>query len=339
MPRMRARPRILTSLLIVVAFVGASELVVRAAAGRLRDPLLWPDWEAQNKVAMMDLLRDRGGASVVFVGSSMINAAADPDLITQRLHLRRPVFNAALNGSGMRAFELWTRKVVVPKLRPKVVVLGFNSEALNDHGLQQETFYGKMIGSPLGGGLDGRGSVLDQLESWLVSRSYLVRYRSELRRPRDALIGEDRGKTTSRVNRLGRLDAIKAFQSRRYSPGRDRQVAAWDKVFFDYTPGGRQLETLDLLVRDLTAHGIRVVIARMPVTADATALHPRGVEDQERFDRVLEDFVAGHQVEFFDAGKAVGTSTDLFVDPFHLNTEGSRRFSIEVAEFLRGMAS
>lgn len=333
---LRRRLRFPVSLLVVLVVVGSSELAIRAATDRLREPLLWPNWEVQNKIEKMDELADRGGASVVFIGSSMVNAGADPGLITQMLNLRRPAFNAAINGSHTRSNDLWARELVVPRLRPKVVVVGFNSEGFNDHGLQQESFYQKLISSPLGGAL-GQGDFLDRMEGWLTARSYLVRYRFLLRRPRDAVIGEAGGKAAASVDRLGVLAAMTRFHERAYQPLPDRQ--AWDRVFLDYTPGGKQVAALDHLVRDLTARGIKVVIVRMPVTADATSLHPHGRTDQENFSRMLEGFVSSHPVTYFDAESSIGKSTSLFVDPFHLNTEGSRLFSTELAQILEKLAA
>lgn len=329
---MRRRLRFPISLLVAFLALGSSELAVRAAADRLREPLLWPNWEVQNKIERMDELSRRGGASVVFIGSSMVNAGADPTLITQLLDLRRPAFNAALNGSHTRSNDLWARELVVPRLSPKVVVVGFNSEAFNEHGLQQKSFYQKLVRSPLGGEL-GQGNLLDRVEGWLTSRSYLVRYRFLLRRPRDAVNKAGDRKAAIRIDRLGVLGAMKPFHERAYQPLPDRQ--AWDRVFLDYMPGGEQLAALDRLIRDLTERGIKVVIVRMPVTADATALHPHGRADQESFSRVLDEFVSSHRVTYFDAESAIGKSTSLFVDPFHLNTEGSRRFSIELSQVLK----
>ena len=125
--------RVSLSLLMVVLVLGGSELAVRAVSSKLQPPLLWVNREAQNKAVAMDALRrSKGGASVVFVGSSMTNAAADPALATRLLGVKRPAFNAALDGADLRALEFWTLRVVVPKLRPRAVVIGVSSREFNE---------------------------------------------------------------------------------------------------------------------------------------------------------------------------------------------------------------
>jgi hypothetical protein len=329
------RRRMRGAIVLAVVFVLLAELAIRAGAPKIRDPLLWPDWEAQNKVAAMDALGARGGASLVFVGSSMVNAGYDPSLATTQLGAKRPAFNAALNGSDLRTTDVWTREVVVPRLHPKVVVIGFNSGEMNDHFNDQGGLYDKMIQSPYGRAAAGTGTVLQKIDGWLIKRSYLVRYRSVLRHPVDALVGEDRAQLVQSVTPLGFFEALGKFQKRPYSPGLSKQLGIWDEVFKNYRPGGRQLSALDRLVKDLTAKGIRVVLVRMPVTKDIIPLHPRGAADRERFGAVLASFVATRPVTFVDAETAIGYSPGLFVDPVHLNRKGQQATTTLVVNALK----
>jgi len=82
-------------IVVLVVLVLVSELGLRAIAGHLQPPIVWANREVQHKVAAMDALRGSGGASVVFVGSSMTNAAASPQLATRLLKTARPAFNAS----------------------------------------------------------------------------------------------------------------------------------------------------------------------------------------------------------------------------------------------------
>jgi hypothetical protein len=333
-----ARRRIRNAIPLVLVLVVLAELFVRALAPRIEDPLLWPDWEAQNKVAAMDkLASSRGGASVVFVGSSMVNAGVNPDLATKLLGLKRPAFNAALNGSDMRTTAIWTRHVVVPRLHPKIVVVGFNSGELNDHWQTPDSLYTKMLQSPLGRRAAGAGAggVFARIDGWLIDHSYLVRYRSVLRNPWEAAFGQNKAQITQAVDHVGRLNAIVKFQQRPYAPGLSRQLGIWDTVFRNYRPGGKQFAALDGMVRDLTAQGIKVVLVRMPVTKDVIPLHPKGQADRERFGAVLAAFVASHRVTFLNAEATIGGSTSLFVDPLHLNLDGAKRVTTFVIETLK----
>jgi GDSL-like lipase/acylhydrolase family protein len=329
-----SRRRIRSASPLVIVLVLLAELAVRAAAPKLRDPLLWPDWEAQNKVAAMDALGAKGGASVVFVGSSMVNAGFNPELATEMLGAKHPAFNAALNGSDLNTTDIWTRRVVVPRLHPKVVVVGFNSGELNDHWQDTSGLYSKMLQSPYGKRAAEAGGVLAKADAWLIDRSYLIRYRSVFRNPVDAVIGHDRAQDAQAVDPLGRFVALTKFQRRPYTPGLSKQLGIWDEVFRNYRPGGKQFTALNRLVKDLTSKGIRVVLVRMPVTADIVPLHPQGRADRERFTRAIAGFVAEHPVTFIDAELAIGPSPDLFVDPLHLNAQGQRRTTTFVVDAL-----
>jgi hypothetical protein len=332
-PRLRGGAlRLVTAALLVMAL---AELGVRAAAPKLREPLLWADWEAQNKVAAMDRLARRGGASVVLLGSSMMNAAANAEALGAALGVRRPAFNAALNGADLRTVELWARRIVVPRLRPRIVVIGFNAGEFNANGDIQNELYGKLVESPLGRAAIGGGSVLDRLESWLVQRSYLIRYRSVLRQPWDAAVGQDPGRRRLAVTPAGTLEIIDRFHARPYTPGAARQLANWDRAFTRYAPGGPQRAALERLVRDLVRQGVTVIVVRMPVTGDLARLLPRGTADLEAFGRALAAFVSSHPVRFVDADAALGGDTSLFTDPLHLNAAGAARFTAILADALR----
>lgn len=334
-PEARRAWRIRTAIPLAILLILLAELAVRVAEPKLQDPLLWPGWEAQNKVKAMEALETKGGASVVFVGSSMVNAGFNATIATPELGFDRPAFNAALNGSDLRATSIWTRKVVAPRLRPDIVVVGFNSGELNDHWNEPDSLYSRLIESPYGKRAAERG-VLAEIDAWLIDRSALVRHRSVLRKPMDAFKRE-RVQRAQGVDRLGRLRALDTFQQWPYSPGLSKQLGVWDKVFRNYRPGGAQFEALDLLVRDLTEKGIKVVLIRMPVTKDVLPLYPAGIADRERFNTVLASFVSTHPVTFIDGEARIGYDTKLFVDPLHLNAAGERDFTTFVAGKLRDL--
>jgi hypothetical protein len=325
----RGSRRLRSAIPLAILLVLLAELAIRAAEPKLRDPLLWPGWEAQNKVVAMDRLGGHRGASVAFVGSSMVNAGLSAEVATRELRGKRPAFNAALNGSDLRATSIWTREVVVPRLHPDVVVVGFNSGELNDHWNEPDSLYARLIESPYGKRAAGEGGVLTQIDTWLMDRSSLIRHRTVLRNPMDAF-SKERAQRRQGVDRLGRLIALENFQQRPYTAGLSNQLGAWDEVFRNYRPGGEQFRAMDRLVRDLTRQGIKVVLVRMPVTMDVVPLHPTGVADREAFGRALMSFVSSHPVTFLDGEAAIGHETSQFVDPLHLNVAGERTLTTYV---------
>lgn len=323
----RKAGRLRTALPLMIAFVVLLELALRVAAPKLRDPLLWPDWEAQHKVEAMDAIEAKGRrADVVFVGSSMVNAGFDPARATTLLGPGRFAFNAALNGADLRSTSLWTRNVVVPRLRPKLVVVGFNAGEANDGRGDLATLFTRFHEAPLGRVATGTQGILADIDGWLVEHVYLARYRIVLRRPVDALIGHDRAQDTSKVGPLGGLLGLTTFQRRPYTAGLSGQLGHFENMLANYHVGGVQFAALQELADDLRARDIRLVLVRMPVTEDLLPHFPNGEADRRSFDRALSAFVAKNGLTLIDAQSRV-TERSAFVDPLHLSTKGMQQLT------------
>ncbi len=317
----RARGRLPLPIVAALVVLVLAEIALRVAAPKLGPLNTWNDWEATRKVEVMDALAAKGGASVVFVGSSMTNAALDPLLYSQLSGAPRPAFNAALNGAGTRLFDLWTLRVVVPRLRPKVVVVGLSSRELNDLGSSSEHAYESVRGSP------GGRSVATDLSptEWILragDQSYLVRYRQRLRSP-STLFDTPPGAGRASVGPLGQLAALRIFNRPQYLT-EDFHKNVVPRTLARYSVGGRALSSLRHMVEELTAAKIRVVLVEMPVTQDAIDAHPRGADDYRLFEQILGTFASRTQV--IDA-HAWFEGTAEFADPFHLNSKGRARFT------------
>ena len=321
--------KIPVAILVALAVVVGAEGGVRAIAPRLVSPLTWGDREVQNKAAAIDALGARGGASVVFVGSSMTNAAADPRLTTRLLGLPRPAFNAAANGVDLVSMEQWTMDVVVPRLRPRAVVIGLSSRELNENGSNQLMFRSKFEDSPAVRVVEHRATMLQRLDNIASRYSYLVRYRSVLRRPKGAI----KHPAADDVGTLGVIAALRAEQRVPYRvlPVFRTRIAA--RVLNDYAIGSRETDALAGLVTRLRARKISVVIVEMPLTDDAIALHTHGAADYEAFHRTLHAFVAGRSIPFVDLHDRF-PSKDFF-DPLHLSRTGTIAFTTQLANVLR----
>ena len=322
--------RIAIPALVVVVVLAGSELAVRAVASKLEAPLLWLNREAQNKASAMDALHAKGGASVVFVGSSMTNAAADPRLLTQLLHLKRPAFNAAIDGTDLTALEFWTLHVVVPRLRPRVVVIGLSSREFNGAGLNQRGFARKFFASQAVRRLDGRLSTLGRIDAWLSDHSDLIRYRKVLRLPATA----HKVAHPSDVNAYGVTNSLGPFQRRPYGFGEAFRLRITESVLNDYRISRAEIAALDRLVRALDGMKIGVALVEMPLTRDVIPMHTHGERDYAAFKRALAAFEASHHVVAVDM-RTPFPETSEFVDPLHLDARGARRFTSMLASILK----
>jgi hypothetical protein len=231
--------------------------------------------------------------------------------------------------------ERWTMEVVVPRLRPSVVVIGLSSRELNDRGLDAADAYDLVVGSRGFRNATGDGTIADRLEDRLAGWSYLVRYRTILREP-SRWSGRKGSPPGARVNELGVLRALRIFDNATYAtrPRFLRATAA--RSLNDFTIGGREIAALGRLVNRLTARGIRVVLLEMPITDDEIKLHPNGAADYARFEAALARFVAAHPAVRYLDMRARFPGTADFRDPHHLNGRGKGRFTQLLASIIKG---
>jgi hypothetical protein len=323
------------SVVVAILVVALAEVGLRIAAPHIPEPLTWDNWQTQNKSEAMQRLSADGGASVVSVGSSMVISGFDPDLFTRLLRRidpteRRPAFNAALAGSNIHLTELWTLDVVVPRLRPKIVVIGMNSAEFNRNGV--ELFENLFVDSPAWRKVSGDGSAFQKIKDDFSDWSYLVRYRQVLRNPTGFFrVSLDR--VRGEVSRTGVTADIKRFQSAPYGIRPSLRKLAAD-IFHDYEVGPARVEALGRLVDTLNAKGITVVLVRMPITKDEIPFHPHGAADYAEFERIFDAFVAQHPDAHYLNAMPFFPSTEWFRDPHHLNLKGKEKLTRLIAEFV-----
>ncbi len=342
-----------TVAIVALITLAAGEVVVRALAPHLPELLEWRDWECHHKAKVLLRLADQGGASVVFVGSSVSNAAFDPAQATEIQGLPRPAFNASLNAATMRTLELWTRDLILPRLRPTHLILGVFSGDMNDNSLVGSAGF-EMFRSSIGWRRVRPGaSAAQRLLVAAEKHSFLVRYRHFIREPGAWGIHRSvldrwrllRGNLRSRFSKqrgvkagctpLGDLERLSIFRGVPYGPPRERMLASWRRIVHEYDAGGAELQALNRLVDSVTRAGVEALVVRMPVTPDWVPFHPNGGADFDRFVRTLEGFAADRRVRYLDLSKEFG-SLDEFVDALHLNDVGRKRFTSIVCAELSG---
>ena len=329
---LRSRRGIAIAALMALALVTLADVGVRAVVPHMRPFNNWSDWEATNKVERIDALARRGGASIVLAGSSMMNAAGDPVALGKALGLRRPIFNASLNGAGTRLMDLWLLHVVVPRLHPRIVVLGVSSRDLNDRGISSGDAYRSLRRSPGGRSVSPNLSPTERFETMAEKVSAVVRYRSILRQP-SRWFGTDPRQTAAVVSPLGVPRAIR-FLDHPYKIKDDFYPRIVPRMYSNFRIGGVATRSLDHLVTSLVALKIQVVLVEMPITVDVYAVHPNGLDDYRLFERSLGAVVSQTGARFFNMVPRF-PSTLQFGDPLHVNGDGRQRFTALLADALR----
>ena len=123
--------RLRTLLIGVIVVLVAAELGTRAIASGLPAPLQWQSYETQRKVEQIDALSHHGGADIVFLGSSLTDVGFEPSVIDKEIGGGVTSYNAGLASSIPRMDVDWAESVVIPKLHPKMLVLGLGAYDLD----------------------------------------------------------------------------------------------------------------------------------------------------------------------------------------------------------------
>lgn len=315
------RARFLALVSILVATLVAAELAVRWIEPGLSSAGMWPDGPVANQFDAISARADDAPVDVVFAGSSMMHRAADAELFSDLTGMSS--FNGALGASTNFMLEPWLMKVVVPALRPRVVVIGVASRDFNDNARGPERPLRVLVQSP--------GYKVRTADDWLsrmdraASRySALLRERRSLRSPTNVLEA-----ARNRRPPLEDEDCQRSPKEERY---RDNPTVTSypTTVLNDYSTGGVQMRALVDTIEELQRRKIEVVLAKLPASREYPDLHPRGERDIDEFELALERVVRRTNVRVWD-GRSM-SSVKYFRDAIHLNCAGARRFTSEFAQ-------
>jgi len=320
-------PVLVTLIVLLVA-----ELAVRAVHSHLPVPSAWPSPELQKKYDQIESrVSSHQSTDVVLVGDSMMDAAGDPGALNAD-GVNQSIYNASIAGETLPTIAQWTMKVVVPRLHPKVVVIGLSSNELNPASLDPATGIAAYDASRAARAASGTGSVVDNADAFLRKWSYLYRYRNSLRHP----FGQPAtGVFNPTLTATGRDLAFADKQYLQYNtPAQARQVVVGViDALAGFTVGPKNVAILQGLMTSLHSQGIQVLFVVMPVTADLVSFHPGGAPD---YQKAVAAFISIAQHS--DARIAIPGiwPTTQFADPVHLNQAGTTEFSQYLAPLLRG---
>jgi hypothetical protein len=320
-PLARKRRRLAKIALVTVLVLLGAEAAMRVRASALPAPGDWAIPAIGHKFEQIRELEQRGGASVVFLGASTVDAGLDPDRFTVKPG-DRPAYNAAVRGGTMSVIATWAKHVAIPRLRPDVVVLGLSSRELNENdkprAVRERAFYE----APAVRELLGKTSMWERAERRLGRASALFKYRTKLRDPRyiPALVGigelpaEDGNAADDHVGTGGELTA---FERGRYA-GAD--------FFKNQTRpipiGTAQRTQLRDLLTFLRSRAPRVLVVNMPVTNDYVSTQTAA--QRSAFDAILAAEAKSAGASYVKTGI---WPTQLFADPTHTNGTGAQRLA------------
>ncbi len=320
----RRRPGGILPIVVVLVVLLLAEGAVRAGRSQLAEPELWPTPELQDKYTRIEALADLGGRpDVVLVGDSMMDAGGDAAALGRAGGLG--VYNASISGETLPVIADWTTMVVMPRLRPKVVVLGLSSNELNPRVLAPETGVAAYRASRVVRVAQGTGSLVDRADAVLAERSMLYRYRSSLRRP----LGAKPVDPDAFVPKLTPEGHNVAFADvgylQKYNPVQAQAVIQGVVgAHAGFTVNPENVAILQELIRSVRRQGARVLLVAMPVTANLLGYHPRGAADYEDAMTAFAGAAERSGATFVQPGI---WPDEQFADPVHVNGAGAARLT------------
>jgi hypothetical protein len=318
--------------LVAVVLLGA-EVTAQAIGTRLPKPLRWHSWEAQVKVDAMHKLRRAGGADFVALGDSMMNVALDPAKLVSTMPGDCFAYNASLSGVSPRIMQPWAERSVLPRLRPRAVLIGLQTFDLNENEANRKRFLDRVVESPGAQHEWFSPSILDRVDAAVSRRSALYRDRTVLREPQILLravrkrvrpaLGEARA-----VGELGEM-------RRRLNdhivpdPRYDQRVRA---LLRGFRTGGTDWHALEGLLATIKKAGAHPYIVIMPVHPRYADLHPGGREGYLSAKRLLSTLASANGARIIDLDRL--DEDRYFADLNHLNGAGTEWFSTTLAREL-----
>lgn len=318
-----------TVLGVAVAVLLLAEVAVRLVEARLPAPMDWYTTEYATKVEQMEgLLARHGGASVVFLGSSVIDVSIDPMQMKAPATAARPAYNGGLVGANLEMVDFWSEHLVEPALHPEVAVIAVSSRDVNRNGAALESQTSGFYDLPAVRRILGVESLAEQVERRIGETSRLVRHRAALRRPFESLAGHDAPGRALTHSVLGHELHLTDVSYRG-----DAAVEAFfrSEPLLRFAPSPTQLDALAAMIVRLDRSGVRVIVLDVPVTSRYIALHPNGVADYRSYEVALNGLAAQLAVELVDAGTWPQGS---FADPMHLNGAGASALTALVDGYL-----
>lgn len=277
------------------------EMGVRVLSGDLPDWRGWPSIESEIKVAQMEVAE--APIDIVFLGSSVSEAAVDPDILEGLIDLS--AYNASLPFSSPLSNEYWLDELVVPLLSPKVVVIGLPMWSLRSTVSDDRLLTGLAESMTRTRSVSELLTRRSQLRDWSETQGVM--------RGLNSRFWTDAGHQTGYYD--GTITALSAVGDRF-----DGQIGSYSEDNFS---------ALERMVSNLTDSGVAVVLVIEPGLCPPS-LGQCPDSRAEATNTQLHQVAAGLGVPVIDAF-GVDWDTELFSDTVHFNRAGTDAYTRFIA--------
>ena len=324
------RPAALTLAVVFLVALGA-EGIARTVESRVPPPIEWGNEHTDLKIEQIEQLEKDGGVDVVFLGSSIANVGFDPAQFIAESPWAESAYNASLIGSAPQLQAQWTIDVLLPALKPKVIVVGVTSRSLNDNARNPAIAFNTYIRSPGRTVYVGEANLVERITATIASNSALARIKPSLREPTVIAKAEDAVAAETTVTDLGH-ERRRAPEKYSFKDGYKKRIRT--RALNDFEVGGLQLDSLTRLIAAAEEYGASVVLVDMPVfERDHMRLHPDGLADFDTYLETIAAFASEKPVELLQPPNTPWRRA-LFADTLHLNGSGTERLTRWLARML-----
>ena len=301
-----------------LASVGVAEVVARQLSDRWPEVRLWHDPVAQLKVAQMEARRRDGQVGgVVFGGSSQILEGVLPSRAAP--DLGRRAYNAALHRGFLPLTERWLLEEVLPRLRPRLVVLGVGVLDLTDNGVGQYEVLDRFEAS-LARRTDPKSRLLRQVATRLALARHGMPSSSPKVTLRDLQIGPEG-------------EGLEFAHATEYRLSEKKRDYIEGELLADYETGPKCLDALARIIAGIRRRGAAVVVVELPHTDELLPMLPGGEERVVRARLELRRCLGDLDVRLIED---LGLTKDhqWYADCIHFNGAGMRMASDVLREAL-----
>lgn len=309
-----------------------AEGIAQLLAPRLPGLLIWDNQFTQDKY---DQIRETGPVSVVFAGSSVVNAGIDPVMVAAAAGWDQPGYNSAIPSTTPVTWLIWSRDVVLPELCPNLYVIGVSVRDYND--ANPGVGYDIDVYSSSGGraelyGIRTGASIEEQVGEY----SALIRIRSRLRQPdnvaRYLVTGSVPEWPEALINDEGRY--LRWDDNVFVPPTSEGMQRLRDEVFVNFSVGAREDMAVRAMIEDARHLGMEAVIVRMPtMNKQLLPALPGGANDLALFDAQIAELGTALDVPVVQFPE-LDNRQEFFGDLYHMNLPGTELFSRLLGEKL-----
>ncbi len=319
----------------VVVILLLAEGMARLIAPHIPDPPTWSNPFAQAKHQQLLDVEARGGAEILLVGSSIVNASIDASVLEQRLGVQ--AYNAGLPSTTVAIWNQYLRDVALDLACPQLVIAGISPRDSNRNEPGQDRTLRRYADARGRRAAIGQLSLLGRIQDAGESVSEFLRIRASLRQPRalyDWVRGGDAaGWEEIDLDDWGRyLGFADDFYEEADMTRQIERLSTGD--FVDFNAGGSQFESLERAAQAARRNGATFAIVDMPAMDSGLAgALDDGVADLDRYRATLETFAAERDIPLLRLPHMVD-QPEYFADLYHMNEAGTQEISTHIADWV-----